>query len=224
MNPTKILYSDEEIYVINKPAGLAVQGGKRITHSLDIDFAKEVGKKVYLVHRLDKETCGLMIVAKNPLAAKKWTKLISSKQVKKEYFAICAGHLRQKKGSITEDLEQHGKEKSAVTYYQVDKEWTVDYSDGETSTETINMTNIRLQLETGRMHQIRIHLSKQNCPIAGDDIHGNFKLNKKLKKVLKIKNLMLCSKKLSLPLNNEIKTFEIPLPPHMDFESYYLDK
>ena len=174
----RILFENEDLLVVDKPAGLAVQGGKGITHSLDIDFAKEVGKKVYLVHRLDKETCGLMIVAKNPLAAKKWTKLISSKQVKKEYFAICAGHLSQKKGSITEDLEQHGKEKSAVTYYQVDKEWTVDYADGETSTETINMTNIRLQLETGRMHQIRIHLSKQNCPIAGDDIHGNFKLNK----------------------------------------------
>ncbi|MCR4743279.1 MAG: RluA family pseudouridine synthase [Treponema sp.] len=224
MNPTKILYSDDEIYLIDKVSGLAVQGGKGITHSLDLDFAKEVGHKVYLVHRLDKETSGLMIVAKTPLAAKKWTKLISSKQVKKEYYAICAGTINPKKGTITEDLEQHGKEKSAVTSYQVDKEWTIDYVDGENQVERINMTNIRLQLETGRMHQIRIHLSKLNCPIAGDDLHGNFKLNKKLKKALKIKSLLLCSKKLSLPINNQIKTFEIPLPSHMDFESYYLDK
>ena len=104
MNPTKILYSDEEIYVINKPAGLAVQGGKGITHSLDIDFAKEVGQKVYLVHRLDKETCGLMIVAKNPLAAKKWTKLISSKQVKKEYFAMVADVIEQVNPKNKEEL------------------------------------------------------------------------------------------------------------------------
>ena len=71
---------------------------------------------------------------------------------------------------------------------------------------------IRLQLETGRMHQIRIHLAKQGCPIAGDDQHGNFKMNKLLKKVCKIKRLQLSAVRLTIPLNGNEKTFEIPVP------------
>ncbi len=223
MNMIPLVYENDEIFIIDKPAGLAVQGGQGIVHSVDRDFAEQTGQKVFLVHRLDKDTSGLMIVAKNPPAAGKWTKIIGSKIARKEYVALCAGRMPAKSGVIKEDVIQHGESKAAVTHYRVEKEWTVPY-ENENGAGEIPLCLIRLQLETGRMHQIRIHLSKQNCPIAGDDIHGNFKLNKKLKKVLKIKNLMLCSKKLSLPLNNEIKTFEIPLPPHMDFESYYLDK
>ena len=71
---------------------------------------------------------------------------------------------------------------------------------------------IRLVLETGRMHQIRIHLSKKNCPICADDQHGNFKINKLLKKHLKIKKLLLAAVKLILP-NNQI--IEIPMPSYM---------
>ena len=189
---------------------MPVQGGEKISHSLDQELAKEVGQKVYLVHRLDKDTSGLMIVAKNPAAASKWTKLIGSKEVKKEYIAVCAGSLKQKKGEITEDIIQHGQTKRAVTHYQVEKEWQLE-REGE---EAIPMCQIRLQLETGRMHQIRIHLAKQGCPIAGDDQHGNFKLNKILRKVAGIKHLQLFSAKLTLPLDGKPQVFEI------DYSSY----
>ena len=213
MNSIPVLYEDEEIYVINKPAGLSVQGGQGVTHSLDNDFAKQVGFKVFLVHRLDKDTSGLMIVAKTPFAAAKWTKLISSKIVKKEYIAICAGTMKQKKGVITENVTQHGSEKSAVTYYNVEEEKQVQTE--IEGFENITLSVIRLKLETGRMHQIRIHLAKNGCPIAGDDQHGNFKLNKALKKSLKIKSLLLASVRLTLPLNGKEQVFEIELPPHM---------
>ena len=213
MNSIPVLYEDEEIYVINKPAGLSVQGGQGVTHSLDNDFAKQVGFKVFLVHRLDKDTSGLMIVAKTPFAAAKWTKLISSKIVKKEYIAICAGAMKQKKGVITENVTQHGSEKSAVTYYNVEEEKQVQTE--IEGFENITLSVIRLKLETGRMHQIRIHLAKNGCPIAGDDQHGNFKLNKALKKSLKIKSLLLASVRLTLPLNGKEQVFEIELPPHM---------
>ena len=211
MDKVQIIFENDEIIVLNKPCGLAVQGGQNISHSLDKDLSEALGYKIYLVHRLDKETSGLMIVAKNPMAASKWTKLISSKVVQKEYIAICLGSLLQKKGIIKEDLIQHGQNKSAVTRYEVEKEWV---SDGEVS---VNFSKIRLFLETGRMHQIRIHLSKNNCPIAGDDQHGNFKLNKIIRKQFKIKNLLLCSQKLSLPLEEGMKTFEISLPSSMEF-------
>ena len=137
-----------------------------------------------------------MIVAKSPQAASKWTKLIGSKEVKKEYIAICAGSLKQKKGQIAEDIIQHGQTKRAVTHYEVEKAWMVEREDQE----PIPMCQIRLQLETGRMHQIRIHLARQGCPIACDDQHGNFKINKILRKAARIKHLQLFSVKLTLPL------------------------
>ena len=208
MNGLTILYEDEEIFVISKNSGLAVQGGANIKHSIDVDFADEIGQKIFLVHRLDKDTAGLMIVAKNPAAAAKWTKLISGKTVKKEYIAICAGTIEPKKGIICEKIVQHGEEKKAVTNYEVEK---------EIETECGKLSQIRLLLETGRMHQIRIHLAKNSCPIAGDDQHGNFKLNKQLKKSLGIKKLLLASVKLTVPLQSQSQIFEIPLPDYMRF-------
>ena len=208
MNGLTILYEDEEIFVISKNSGLAVQGGANIKHSIDVDFADEIGQKIFLVHRLDKDTAGLMIVAKNPVAAAKWTKLISGKTVKKEYIAICAGTIEPKKGIICEKIVQHGEEKKAVTNYEVEK---------EIETECGKLSQIRLLLETGRMHQIRIHLAKNSCPIAGDDQHGNFKLNKQLKKILGIKKLLLASVKLTVPLQSKNQVFEIPLPEYMCF-------
>ena len=208
MNGVTILYEDEEIFVINKNSGLAVQGGANVKHSIDVDFANEIGQKIFLVHRLDKDTAGLMIVAKTQAAAAKWTKLISGKTVKKEYIAICAGTIEPKKGIICEKIVQHGEEKKAVTYYEVEK---------EIETECGKLCQIRLLLETGRMHQIRIHLAKNSCPIAGDDQHGNFKLNKQLKKSLGIKKLLLASVKLTVPLQSQSQIFEIPLPDYMLF-------
>ena len=211
-----VLYENDEIYVINKPSGLAVQGGNGVSHSLDNDFAQQVGNKVYLVHRLDKDTAGLMIVAKSAAAANKWTKLIGSKIAKKEYIAVCAGTINPKQGVIKESVVQHGEMKAAVTCYSVEKEWFVKTSSEENPDQPdIRMSQIRLQLETGRMHQIRIHLAKQNCPIAGDDQHGNFKINKQLKKTLKIKKLLLASVKLTLPVDGKQLVFEIDLPEHM---------
>ena len=206
-----VIYENDEIIIINKPAGLAVQGGQGVVHSVDRDFAEQIGYKIYLVHRLDKDTSGLMVVAKTPVAAGKWTKLIGSKIVKKEYLALCAGKMPAKKGIIHEDIVQHGDQKSAVTHYQVEKEWTVPY-ENESGSGELALSLIRLQLETGRMHQIRIHLAKNNCPIAGDDQHGNFKLNKLLKKACGIKRLQLAAVRLTVPLDGKEKVFEIPNP------------
>ena len=210
-----IIYENDEIIIINKPSGLAVQGGQGIVHSVDRDFAQQVGYKIYLVHRLDKDTSGLMVVTKNPVAAGKWTKLIGSKIVKKEYSALCVGKMPAKSGVIKEDVVQHGEQKSAVTHYQVEKEWTVE---SEPDSASIHLSLIRLVLETGRMHQIRIHLSKTGCPIAGDDQHGNFKLNKLIRKSLGIKRLQLAAVRLTVPLDGVEKTFEVPVPFNLDFD------
>ena len=241
MKPIEILYLDEEIFVINKPSGLAVQGGKGVTHSVDRDLPQQVGTAVYLVHRLDKDTAGLMIVAKSPAAASKWIKLVGSGEVKKVYEAVCTGRISPEKGVIRESVVQHGAVREAVTHYEVVKKWTVSIGsakssdsndngdcvnkcDGEKSTEVgeipeIQMQKIRLKLETGRMHQIRIHLAGKGCFIAGDDKHGDFKLNKLLKKTCGIKKLLLASISLEIPISGERKVFTIPLPEYFPPES-----
>lgn len=212
MTTVPVLYENDEIYIINKPSGISVQGGAGIAHPLDEEFAKQVGQKVYLVHRLDKDTAGLMIIAKTPQAASKWTRLISSKQVQKTYTAYCFGTLSRKKGVINDTVMQHGENKIAVTNYRILEESDVSLkvqSENGEKTENIHISKISLELQTGRMHQIRIHLSKNNCPIIGDDSHGNFKLNKLVKKVYKIKNLQLYSVRLAVPIDGKNRVFEI---------------
>ena len=197
-------------------------------------------------HRLDKDTSGLMIVAKSSAAANKWIKLISSHQVKKEYKAVCIGKPKSSSGKIKENIEEFGVKKFAVTEYRLEKSFFVspkkkpaDSSDsvenvsgkpleknqkiaaqpeksgGLQNGEKIELSLVHLKLETGRMHQIRIHLAKSGCPIAGDDKHGNFRLNKVLRKIAGVKSLLLCSFRLVLPLDEGKREFEIDLPSHI---------
>ena len=246
MNLIPIIYENEEIIVINKAAGMPVQGGEKIVHSLDRELSVQMGYKIYLVHRLDKDTSGLMIVAKSSAAANKWIKLISSHQVKKEYKAVCIGKPKSSSGKIKENIEEFGVKKFAVTEYHLEKSFFVspkkkpaDSSDsvenvsgkpleknqkiaaqpeksgGLQNGEKIELSLVHLKLETGRMHQIRIHLAKSGCPIAGDDKHGNFRLNKVLRKIAGVKSLLLCSFRLVLPLDEGKREFEIDLPSHI---------
>lgn len=216
MKQIEILYQDDEIFVINKPSGLAVQGGQGVTHSLDRDFAEQAGQPVFLVHRLDKDTAGLMVVAKNAAAASKWTKLAGSGEVKKVYEAVCIGRITPEKGIIRESLVQHGTVRDAVTHYEVVSKWIVNGGDGS---EPVPMEKLRLVLETGRMHQIRIHLAGKGCFIAGDDKHGDFKMNKLLKKCCGIKRLLLASVSIDIPVRGERKVFTISLPDYFPSES-----
>ncbi len=223
MKEFSILFEDNEILLINKPYGTAVQGGKGITHSLDEDLSLQLGYKIHLVHRLDKETSGILIVAKNAKAANRWTKLIGEKEVQKEYTVICLGNpcingKEAKKGKLKSTVEAHGKTQDALLYFEEEESVSVNVknfiSPEETLPETLTLSRLHITLGTGRMHQIRIQLAKALSPIAGDDQHGNFKLNKILRK-LGIKKLQLASTKLTVPIDGKSRTFTIPLPEHM---------
>ena len=207
MNAIPIVYENEEIIIINKPAGVSVQGGEGIAHPLDKELPEQTGHEIFLVHRLDKDTSGLMIAAKTKAAAAKWSKLVASRAVKKEYDAICIGTFSERKGVITDDVVQHGEAKRAVTQYAVSEVFEIDCGG-----EKLSLSLVHLALETGRMHQIRIHLAKKGCPIAFDDKHGNFAKNKLLKKYCGTKRLLLCASKLSLPLSEKEKIVRIELP------------
>ncbi len=231
MDPVSIIYENKEILVINKPFGVSVQGGSGVSHPLDEELSKQVGYKIYLVHRLDRETSGLMIVAKSPQSASKWISLIGSKKVHKEYTAICFGIpvVKQKDvlaGVISMPVNKDGRVLEAVTHFEVKKTVVLAESNIEGDNESIvRLSIIKLVLGTGRMHQIRIHLGKCMCPIVADDKHGNFKLNKKVQKLCKIKKLCLASTKIVIPIEGKDVAFEIPLPQHMAkvYEEYFVN-
>ena len=224
MNNIPIVYENDEILIINKPVGLAVQGGEGVSSSVDTVLPTQLGYKVFLVHRLDKETSGLMVVAKSSKAAGKWTNLINQHNVQKEYVAISAGIPKKRSGIFTDSVVQKGREQSAFTEYKLLQSFTIKENNSSDSENQIDIQGLEnksfslfsLKLGTGRMHQIRIHLSKAGFPIFADDKYGDFKLNKLLQKKLKIKRLCLASVKLTLPIDNQLKTFTIPYPEHIE--------
>ena len=229
MKEIPIIYENNEILIVNKRAGLAVQGGEGVKNPLDSLLSEQLGAKVYPVHRLDKETSGLLVVAKTSAAAHLWTGLIASGQVKKEYQALCFGLVQGlksnsalgKTGRLTQRVQVAGAGKTAETFYQVAGIFPVaeiaaiaEQMADLGNTPLFSLLN--LTLGTGRTHQIRIHLAQSGCPILADDKHGNFKVNKLVKKAVGIKTLQLAATRLTIPLEGRATTFQIPLPPHME--------
>lgn len=206
MQTIRMVFENNDIIIINKMQGVPVQGGKNISHAIDDMLASQLGYKIFLVHRLDKETAGLMLVAKNADAARVWQKNMQNDSVKKEYDAICFGIFEKKSAVLTDEILQHGEKKIARLHYRVIKE-------GECAGEQFSLVHVALQ--TGRMHQIRIQFAKRGHHIIGDDIHGDFQKNKMMKKKCGVKNLLLCSSALSFLLGGKEKKIAIELPPSM---------
>ncbi|MBQ9238660.1 MAG: RluA family pseudouridine synthase [Treponema sp.] len=212
MSPIPILYQDDEIYLINKPAGISVQGGAGVSHPLDAVLAAQLGKKVYPVHRLDKETAGLLVVARTHEAAGIWAVRMSGKSaaVRKTYAAFCIGDALAPVGSITAAVAGRHGPQPAVTHYRVTTRASCLFGE-----ERIPVMRLSLVLGTGRTHQIRIHLAQCGCPVVGDDKYGAFRINRALRKNAGVKQLMLAAVELTLPLSGKLRTFSIPLPAHM---------
>ena len=190
MKNLDILYEDNSVIIVNKPAGLAVQGGKNVKNSLDKILAQlrqnDASGPPLLVHRLDKDTSGVLLAAKTKQDAARFSRLLSNggeRHAKKQYIAVCAGSPKEKEGVITAELEIRNKMKKSQTKYKVIKS-------GELS--GLEYSVMEIELGTGRMHQIRRHLSMIGCPILGDDKYGDFKLNKRLR----MKKLLLHASRL----------------------------
>ena len=221
MKNCPIIYENEEIIIINKAAGIAVQGGEGVAHPLDEELSQACGYRVHLVHRLDKETSGLLIVAKSAASAAKWIALVASKQVRKEYTAMCfnvpiVGGKPLAVGesaTIRAPVEKGGRSQDAVTHVTLMRSWT--HTVAESGEEPLTCSLLRLVLGTGRMHQIRIHLARAKSPIVGDDKHGDFKRNKRARKLLGAHKLMLAATTLAVPIDGALRRFTVPLPEHI---------
>jgi 23S rRNA pseudouridine955/2504/2580 synthase len=200
-----ILAQNEELALVLKPAGLATQPGAGVKACLIDALEEQWGKRPYLIHRLDQDTEGVMAVALTGAAAKSYSGLIASHRARKVYAAIVAGKMPRKDGVIRAGIMQHGDEKEAVTHYRVLAAASLDGRE---------YGLLELRLETGRMHQIRIHLARSGCPILMDDKHGDFKLNRELKKQYKMKRLLLLAKSLSLGEGKGALSASAPWPEH----------
>ena len=202
-NENLIIDNNENFIVVNKKAGISVQGGTKSKKNLIDIFSKSPifkDSKPYSVHRLDKDTSGIFIIAKNRETAKLFTSLFRLRKIHKTYIAICYGELDKNKGIFNQDLIRYdGKkkivEKSKTLFKVIDK--------------NSNCTLLEMNPITGRKHQLRKQLSMIGHPIYGDD---KYVYEKKFK--TKNKELMLHSHVLKFMINNKKFTYKALLPDY----------
>jgi len=182
--------------VLNKPAGLPVQGGEGIKSSLDSILSQKFMPRPLLVHRLDRDTSGVILVAKTKEAARNFSALFAnSGKIKKLYLGICSGAIEPAEGTINLSLDMRGKGRGRIT---IESETNYKLLSGGNLGETA-CSLLELKLGTGRMHQIRRHLALIGHPLLGDDKYGDFALNKNLKAQSGLKSLCLHASRLVIP-------------------------
>ncbi len=200
-----IVFEDDDLLIINKPAGTAVHEGKAIfkRHSIlgMLEAAcRPLGVSPKLVHRIDKETSGLLVVAKRDEVCEELQKNFEDGKVEKEYQALVVGPLYPKEGLIDLPLPgREGKAVSARTFYKVEKEFT-------------GTTLVRVRTETGRMHQIRLHFAGIGHPVVMDDEHGDFTFNKSFRKAHGLKRQFLHARSIAFEHRGKKLTWTAPLP------------
>ncbi len=169
MRKLAIVHEDEEIIVVDKNAGLAVQGGARVGASLDDVLALHLGARPFLVHRLDKDTSGLILVAKNDYAHKNLAEQIKAHTIKREYIALVHGVIKENLGTIDAPI---GRSKLDRKKMAVIKNGRPAVSNYEVISSFHNYTLIKVSLLTGRTHQIRVHLASVGHAVVGDPVYG----------------------------------------------------
>jgi 23S rRNA pseudouridine955/2504/2580 synthase len=202
MKDIPILYDDDAILVVNKPCGIACQGGEGVTVSILDILERQTGTRIYPVHRLDKDTAGILVVALSSAAAAEYSGYIASGSLSKNYRAVCFGVPREEAGVIKVPAGRHGNEKPAETSYRVESSAT-------------EASLVSLGLVTGRMHQIRIHLASIGCPIVADDKYGDFAKNRAARSSFGVRKLQLAAYSLEIPVAGKRRRFTAPLPDHM---------
>ena len=232
--PLDLVYEDNDLAVVNKPAGMMVHAGAGATdddrnrgtlvNALLHHFAalSSIGGELRpgIVHRLDKQTSGLMIVAKNDAAHRKLSALFSSRKVKKTYLALVHGPVKQEQGTIQQSISRDlirrtrmttrrsgGRE--AITHYRVVRR--VESRFGK-------FTLVEVKIDTGRTHQIRVHMSALGHPVAGDKLYGAPEtIRASQGEIVSLERNFLHAAALEFehPGTHERLSFSTPLPPEL---------
>ena len=219
-----IIYEDDALLVIDKPAGTAVHGGSGVSFGVieQIRRARPEARYLELVHRLDKDTSGLLMIAKKRSALVKLHEAIRNDHPKKIYLALGVGKLPNDSfhvklplfkytGAQGEKMVRVSEDgQSAHTVFRVLNRFSDDLLH---QVGLSHLTLVQATLKTGRTHQIRVHLQSQQCPIAGDERYGDYQANKRLQK-LGLKRMFLHAAELHLdhPLTGEKLILKAPLP------------
>ena len=219
-----IIYEDDALLVIDKPAGVAVHGGSGVSFGVieQIRRARPEARYLELVHRLDKDTSGLLMIAKKRSALVKLHEAIRNDHPKKIYLALGVGKLPNNgfhvklplfkyTGAQGEKMVRVSEDgQSAHTIFRVLNRFSDDLLH---QVGLSHLTFVQATLKTGRTHQIRVHLQSQHCPIAGDERYGDYQANKRLQK-LGLKRMFLHAAELHLdhPLTGEKLILKAPLP------------
>ena len=186
--PLDIIYEDDDLAVINKPAGMMVHAGAGTTDDArnrgtlvnallhHLNSLSRVGGELRpgIVHRLDKETSGLIIVAKNDQAHRKLSEQFAAREVKKKYIALVHGWVKKDSGTINQSISRDRVRRTrmttrssggrtAVTHYRVDRRLDTKFG---------KFSLLELKIDTGRTHQIRVHMAAMGNPIVGDTTYG----------------------------------------------------
>jgi 23S rRNA pseudouridine955/2504/2580 synthase len=212
-----VLYEDDALLVVDKPAGVAVHGGSGVSFGVieQLRQARPQAKFLELVHRLDRETSGVLLLAKKRSALTALHEQIREGKTDKRYLVLVLGQWKNAKQHVKLPLHKfttaEGERRVMVredgqashTAFALHKTWP-DYS------------LLEAQLKTGRTHQIRVHLAHLGFPIAGDAKYGDFARNKGLaKQGLKRMFLHAYMMNLQHPLTGEPMSFSAPLPPEL---------
>ncbi len=225
-----ILYEDAALLVINKPSGLAVHGGSGISLGAieQLRATRPEAKFLELVHRLDRDTSGILMFAKKRSALVALHEQLREGRVQKIYLALVRGHWRDAKRAVKAPLQKHllanGERRVSVhddgqaahTIFRLRKAWPQ---------ATPPFSLLEAELKTGRTHQIRVHLAHLEFPIAGDDKYGDFPLNKILKKqILKRMFLHASQTGITHPDSGKSLRFDAPLPSELEATLTYLNQ
>ncbi len=236
--PLDIVYEDDDLAVVNKPAGMMVHAGAGATddernrgtlvnallHRLGA--LSEVGGELRpgIVHRLDKETSGLIIVAKNDVAHRKLAAQFSKREIKKRYVALVHGWPAKDRGTINDPISRDAVRRirmttrgsggrSAITHYEVRERIASAYG---------KFALLDVRIETGRTHQIRVHMSSLRHPVVGDAVYGAAKELKRVGNAISPAVLTLernflhaAAIEFQQPRTGELVKLEAPLPEEL---------
>jgi 23S rRNA pseudouridine955/2504/2580 synthase len=213
-----VLFEDEAFLAIDKPSGLAVHGGSGIAHGVieSLRAMRPEARFLELVHRLDRETSGVLLIAKKRAALTRLHELIRSRDMDKRYLVAVSGRFRNELQRVRLALSQR---------VNAAGEKRVSVAEGGQQAETIfrrvargpEFSLLEAELLTGRTHQIRVHLEHLGHPVLGDDKYGDFELNKRLRRE-GLKRMFLHAASLGFPhpVSGEKVVLEAALPRDLE--------